>query len=110
MKYKVAVATKDGKVVYEHFGRCGRYSIVEVEDNYYRFIGFREVEPPCQGGEHTEAALEKAVEILQDCRWIIVGQIGMGAQQVLSEHRILAYVFKGLAEDALLNIINRKGR
>ena len=35
-----------------------------------------------------------------------MGQIGMGARQVLEEHRILAYVFKGLVEDALSNIIN----
>ncbi len=106
MKYKVAIATKDGKVIYEHFGHCGRYCIVEVEGKHYRFTGFREVEPPCQGGEHTEAALEKAAELLQDCRCIIVGQIGMGAQQVLEEHRILAYVFKGLVEEALSNIIH----
>jgi predicted Fe-Mo cluster-binding NifX family protein len=110
MKYRIAVATKDGKVVFEHFGHCKKFSIVEVENNDFRFIGFREVEPPCNGGEHAIDALVNAVERLKDCSYVVVGQIGMGAQQILSEHQIMAYVFKGLVMDALSDIVGMKGR
>lgn len=110
MKLRIAVATKDGKVIYEHFGHCCRYSIVDIENDHYRFLEFREVEPPCNGGEHTLDALLRAARCLEDCSYVIVGQIGMGAQQILTENNITTYVFKGFVEDALSNIINRKGR
>ncbi len=110
MKQRIAVATKDGKVVYEHFGHCRRYSIVEIENDSYRFIELREVEPPCNGGEHTLGALLQTAERLEDCNYVIVGQIGMGAQQILTEKHLMTYVFKGYVEDAISNIIKRKGR
>ncbi len=49
--YRIAVASKDGKVVTDHFGHCRKFSVIEVEDGQYHFIGFREVIPPCGGGE-----------------------------------------------------------
>lgn len=110
MKLRIAVATKDGKVVYEHFGHCSRYSIIEIENDSYRFIDFREVEPPCNGGEHTLEALIQTAKRLADCSYVIVGQIGMGAQQILTENNLTTYVFKGYVEDALSNIMKMKGR
>lgn len=110
MSLLIAIATKDGKVIQEHFGRCNRYCIVEIDNGEYRFTGFREVEPPCNGGEHTVEALVEAARILEDCSYVIVGQIGMGAQQILSEHQISAYVYKGFVEDAISIIMKMKGR
>lgn len=110
MKLRIAIATKDGKTIHEHFGHCSRYSIVETEKDSYRFVGFRNVEPPCNGGEHTLEALLEAAKCLEDCDYIIVGQIGMGAQKILTENNLNTYVFRGYVEDALSNIINKKGR
>ncbi len=107
---RVAIATKDGWVIYEHFGHCSRYSIVEIENDSYRFVEFRDVEPPCHGGDHTMEALLQAARRLKDCTYVVVGQIGMGAQQILTEKNLITYVFNGSVEDALSNIIKMKGR
>ncbi len=108
MKLRIAVATKDGKVICEHFGHCSRYSIVDIENDSYRFLEFRAVEPPCNGGEHTLDALLQAASCLEDCSYVIVGQIGMGAQQILIENNITTYVFKGFVEDALSKLLPGK--
>jgi predicted Fe-Mo cluster-binding NifX family protein len=101
MKFRIAIATKDGKVVTEHFGHCSRFSIVDIEKEGWKFIEFRVVEPPCVGGEHSLNALYKVVEEIKDCYYVVVSQIGFGAQQILKENLIGVKIHRGLVIDSI---------
>jgi nitrogen fixation protein NifX len=107
MKYKIAVGSRDGKAVTEHFGGCKRFSIITVdeESSTYKFTEFRDVLPACNGGKHSEDGLEAAAEALSDCRIVLVARIGNGAQLVLERHGIDVLEYYGLIEDALKRII-----
>jgi nitrogen fixation protein NifX len=105
MKYRIAIATKDGKVVTDHFGHCKRYSIVEVENGEYHFMEYRDVKAPCDGGEHTTQAIDEVIKRIKDCRYAVVNQIGGGALQILTENQIKIYEYKGYVKDALRNLI-----
>lgn len=52
-KYKVAVATSDGKTVDSHFGHVQSFLIFEVDEESGKFedIGEREAKAACSGGE-----------------------------------------------------------
>jgi len=77
--YKIAVATKDGKVITEHFGRCSRWSVFHVDGDKYRFLEYRDVVSPCVDFEHSDNALNNTVELLSDCRALLALKIGPGA-------------------------------
>jgi predicted Fe-Mo cluster-binding NifX family protein len=105
MNYRIAIASKDGKVVTDHFGHCSRFIIVEVDISKYRFIEQREVNPPCSGGVHTINGIKEVLEILRDCRYILVNQIGGGAEQIINANGFEVVSYKGYVTDALDQII-----
>ena len=102
MTVRIAVATKDRIVVTDHFGHCNKFSILEVEDAKYGFIEYRNVRPPCNGGEHTVEAIYDVIEQIKDCQFVLVNQIGRGALQILKEKQIKVLEYKGLVTDALI--------
>ena len=107
MNYKIAVGSRDGKAVTEHFGGCKSFCIITVdeESSTYKFMGFRDIVPPCNGAEHSEDGLEAAAEALSDCRTVLVARIGNGAQLVLERHGIDVLEYYGFIDDALKRII-----
>ena len=104
MNTRIAVASKDGKVVTDHFGHCSKFSIIDTEEGAFHFRGFREVTPPCNGGEHTWEAIDAVLEKLTDCSYIIVNQIGGGALRILEEKKFKVIVYRGFVRDALNDI------
>lgn len=104
MSIRIAVASKDGKVVTDHFGHCSSFSILEAEHGIFHFIGYREVVPPCSGGEHTREAIDAVLEKLADCSYIVVNRIGGGAIRILEERQFKVIVHKGYVRDALEDI------
>lgn len=107
MSYKVAIASKDGKVITEHFGRCRRFLIADIDpqQNEYRFDGFLDVTPPCNSGEHDDSAFQAIAEALSGCRIVLVNRIGPAAEQILGQYGIDALEYPGLIDDALLRIM-----
>lgn len=105
MNYRIAIASKDGKVVTDHFGHCKRFIIVEVDKSEYRFIEQREVNPPCNGGVHTINGIEEVLDRLKDCNYILVNQIGGGAEQIIKANQFEVVTYKGYVTDALEQII-----
>jgi predicted Fe-Mo cluster-binding NifX family protein len=83
MSIRIAVATTDGKVVNEHFGRASAFYIVELDETGYRFLEKREVSPVCSGGSHDDSTMEKAIDLLADCRAVLVSRAGPGAKRAL---------------------------
>jgi nitrogen fixation protein NifX len=108
MKFKIAVGSRDGKAVNEHFGSCKRFIILTVDEEKatYQFDSYRDVEPPCDGAEHTETGLDKVAKALSDCRIVLVERIGTPAQLALEQYGIDVLEYYGLIEDALKTIIH----
>lgn len=102
MSYRVAVASSDGKVVNQHFGRSRQFLIFDVTDKgEINFIEVRENKPPCGAGEHNENAMENTVNLLSDCSKVLVSQIGLGAEQALNVKGIRAYTVSDYIDNAL---------
>ncbi len=105
MSYKIAVASSDGKVINQHFGKATQFLIFEVDQVAYHFIERILTNPICQSGEHEEPSLLDTVQGLVGCRAVLASQIGKGAVQVLMESGIDAFEVKNLIEDALIERI-----
>lgn len=106
MAYKVAVASSDGKVINQHFGRCRQFLIFEIHDNgTWSFAGLRENTPPCRQGDHNEYDMKKTVDLVSDCRNVLVSRIGAGAEQALADRGITAYAVPDYIENALDKLI-----
>lgn len=114
MSYKIAIATKDGKVVSEHFGHSKKFCIVSIDQNAWKVIEVREVVPACTGvgctyskdssNSHIDA-IEKVAKILSDCKLVIVSQIGYGAERVLNDNQLEVRLHKGFIIDYLNSFI-----
>ncbi|GHU71971.1 hypothetical protein AGMMS49992_06970 [Clostridia bacterium] len=108
MSIRIAVATSDGKLVNQHFGRCSSWTILDVwdvpdklRDAAFRFVERRDVASACGVGGHSDDALQNAVTQLSDCHAVIVSRIGPGAAAMLESHGIAAFEFGGYIDDAV---------
>ncbi|HWQ40545.1 MAG TPA: NifB/NifX family molybdenum-iron cluster-binding protein [Desulfosporosinus sp.] len=105
MSYRVAVASSDGKYVNEHFGRAKQFLIFNVDDNQPEFYELRKNDPPCTGDGHNQDQMSRTVELLADCKAVLVSQIGPGAVQALSLKGITSCVLPDFIEDALKSFL-----
>lgn len=108
MSVKVAIASTDGKVINEHFGRADRFHIFSIENEKYQFVETRSVEVCCNGGEHEESAFEKVSRVLGDCQAIIVAKIGDGASSYLEMKGFEVFEAPYFITDVLQKIIDDK--
>jgi nitrogen fixation protein NifB len=72
----VAVATKGGGLVNQHFGHAKEFQIYEVDGNEVHFIGHRKIDHYCQGGYGEKATLEHIIQAIADCKAVLVSKIG----------------------------------
>ena len=72
----VAVATKGGGRVNEHFGHVSEFQVFEVSANKARFVGHRRVDQYCQGGAGDDEQLPSVVRAINDCHAVLVARIG----------------------------------
>lgn len=92
MMYRVAVASTDGKVVNQHFGRAEHFHIFEIsDDDAFRYLESREVAPCCNSGQHEQHAFLKIAEALKDVGAVIVSKIGEGASEFLEKEGFVVY-------------------
>jgi predicted Fe-Mo cluster-binding NifX family protein len=107
MSYKVAVASSDGKVVNQHFGRAEQFLIVEVDENgLYELIELRKINRVCKSGGHDEEDMKKRIEELIDCKYVLVSRIGQGAENALEASGISVYEIPDFIEDAITKLIS----
>lgn len=99
MSIKVAVASSDGKLVNQHFGKAQKFLIFEIKDNgKQEFIELRETTPRCGGDP---ALKENTIELISDCDILLVSQIGPGAQKKLLNKGVRPLIMPVFIEDAL---------
>ena len=98
---KVAVASTDGTLVDEHFGRARVFRIYEVEeDGLSRLVEQREVAPLERSGG-TAHGSDAAVERLADVNAVLAAQIGPHAQGALTRRGIRSFALGGPVVKAL---------
>src|SRR5487761_2346909 len=75
----MAVATRGGGVINEHFGHASEFLIYEASSAGVRFIGHRKTTPYCEGGDTCgdgESALDKSIKALAGCEVVLCSKIG----------------------------------
>jgi nitrogen fixation protein NifB len=72
----IAVATKGGGRINEHFGHAKEFQVYEVSTAGAKFVGHRRVDLYCQGGYAEEDSLETVVRAINDCVAVFVARIG----------------------------------
>ena len=102
---RIAIASTDGKVINEHFGRAKEFLIVDIKsDGSYEFIERRAVAKLCSGGEHTQQALAASIDALYDCNAVLVSRIGTMAKRALELNKIPVFEQPDYIEDAIEKI------
>jgi nitrogen fixation protein NifB len=84
-KILVAVATKGGGLVNQHFGHAKEFMIYEVDANEAKFVGHRKIDHYCQTGYGEEATLDNIIQTISDCKAILVAKIGHCPQEELTK-------------------------
>ena len=84
-KVLVAVATKGGGLVNQHFGHAKEFMIYEVDATSVTFIGHRKVAEYCQGGYGEEAMLEHIIASVTDCKAVLASKVGPCPAKQLQE-------------------------
>ncbi len=75
-KILLAVATKGGGLVNQHFGHAKEFMIYEVDGSEARFVSHRKIDQYCQGGYGEEATLNGVIQTIADCKAVLVAKIG----------------------------------
>jgi predicted Fe-Mo cluster-binding NifX family protein len=89
-------------VVNQHFGKADRFLIVDVgEGGETERLENREVEPVCETGNHDDSKLNRTLNILSDCQYILVSRIGQGAEAALRQKGIQAFEIPGIIEESV---------
>ncbi len=105
MNVRVAVATRDGKHVNEHFARARRFLVYDHVDGCWECREERHNQVPFSGNGHCDNLLEKTADLIADCGGVIVEHIGPGATDFLLGRRIMPITLNGPIEAALQVLI-----
>lgn len=108
MKCKIAVASTDGKVVNQHFGRAEEFFILEAdtsEPEEFELSEIRRVKRLCEGGEHSDAKLEQAIRQVMDCQYILVSRIGRRAENAVEAAGIQVFELPGIIRESVEELL-----
>ncbi|MCA1910017.1 MAG: nitrogenase cofactor biosynthesis protein NifB [Magnetospirillum sp.] len=87
----VAVATKGGGRVNQHFGHASEFQVYEVDHDGVRFVGHRKVDNYCQGGWGDDDVLEdNLIPTLEGIEAVFVSKIGSCPKKDLAAAGITA--------------------
>jgi nitrogen fixation protein NifB len=90
---KVAIATGDGIAVTEHFGFATKFQIWDLSDNVPRLLEIRRNLPACGADRRAERRdpMDVSVDLVADCRAVVVAKIGECGVNRLTALGILAF-------------------
>lgn len=108
MSYKIAIASTDGIVVNQHFGKADSFHIFKIDSEKYDYVEQRPVESCCGGSGHDAGAFRKALDALHDVSAVIVSKIGGGASDFLEAHGLAVYEAPYPIEPLLIKILNER--
>lgn len=105
MKLKLAVASSDGKVINQHFGKASKFLIIETDGEKIQVLELRENNPACgslEYGGHEDDALERSISLIKDCYAVLCSRIGGGAAEELLSRGIEPVEAPGFIEENVL--------
>lgn len=107
MKYRIAIGSRDGIQVTEHFGQCSRFYVVDIsqEDDQVTPVGERDTGSNSRCGDHQDDRIREKIIALKDCQIVLVKQIGGQSEKLLNHYGIISLQYNGLIEDALQRVI-----
>ncbi len=104
---KIAVATKGGGIINQHFGHATEFLIYEASPAGVRFVGHRQIDRPYCSDSNTcgegESVMAQILRKLADCRAVLCAKVGYEPWSALEEAGIQpdgAYAMEGI-EDAV---------
>ncbi len=98
----IAVASTDGIVVNQHFGKARGFLLYErIGDSGFRSAGRIETEPLCEDFSHKEERLDEIAGKLSGIDAVLVSRIGPEADARLSEAGTPVYIITDYIENAL---------
>ena len=106
---RLAVASKEGQAISEHFGHARRFAVYEVSPTDCRLLEEREVEHYCLGNSASQSALAGILETIRDCQAVFVAKIGDGPTEKLRAigvHAVAGYAWEAI-EASLLDYARR---
>ncbi|PPQ35505.1 nitrogenase cofactor biosynthesis protein NifB [Rhodopila globiformis] len=89
-KVLVAVATKGGGRINQHFGHATEFQVYEVSPAGISFAGHRKVEQYCQGGWGEDATLDGVLAALESVAAVLCAKIGDCPKDSLATAGIVA--------------------
>ncbi len=107
---RVAVASKEGKAISDHFGHARLFHVYELDDHHCRLLEKRTVRHYCLGGSSDKSAMNEILDTIQDCSVVFVAKIGEGPREKLAARGIVAvddYAWEEI-EPALMTFVHEK--
>lgn len=90
-QYKIAVTSKYGKLVDQHFGHASKFIIYQGDGQDFKIVENRSVEKFCSGMEECdsgEVQRDNIINALQDCDAVLTMRIGHHAKERLNKKEI----------------------
>ncbi|WP_150269568.1 nitrogenase cofactor biosynthesis protein NifB [Paenibacillus tepidiphilus] len=108
-KSRLAVATRGGDKVNQHFGHATEFLIYDTDGSEVELVGVRKIQAYCHGtadcnGDKT-ATLQEIISILSDCRILLCSGIGEAPRASLNKAGVLPLVRKGDIREAILESV-----
>ena len=106
---RIAVASSDGKMVNQHFGKATQFLIFDVDSEKIELKETRSNMPPCGSDEyqgHSDDALGRAISLIADCEAVLCSRIGMGAAAELMSRNILPFEVGDFIEEAIKDYLD----
>lgn len=103
----IAVASKDGKEINQHFGHAERFLIYEVEQNAVKLVDEKKVDRYCSfDPEHPLRGhiLKGIADALRGCRAVATAQIGEHPRGELENLGIEPFTVSGPIKPTLLEL------
>jgi predicted Fe-Mo cluster-binding NifX family protein len=103
----IAVATKDGREINQHFGHAERFLIYAVEDGDARLVDEKQVERYCSfDPEHPLRGhvLRSIADALDGCRAVVSAQMGEHPKAELEKIGVEPYVISGPIKSTLVEL------
>ena len=83
---RVAVATKTGLNIDEHFGQTERLDIYDVSAGQVALVERRMVDSHCRGGAVDDDRRETLLRAIADCAAVFAARVGEGPRQIGRAH------------------------
>lgn len=107
-KYRIAVATNDGRLVDRHFGHTPEFAIYGGDGEVFQLVEKRQVARYCSGNEKCEEEeRQSTVNALQDCDVVLSLRIGYQARERLLKNGVLSFEMYDTVENGLKNAVKK---